>query len=225
MRRVHSADPPFNLFDADRHVYTINGTAVPSVTQVLSEERFIDFSDIPNGIMAEARARGTYVHQVLHAYLEDDFDVDDCDPRFRGYLDSAIAYLAEARIKPLRDSDGKAIAVEYRFWHYARRYAGTVDYIAVDNDGALAIMDFKTGNPLDVATPLQTAAYELGVRDCLLPTLANPYTGPIRRRAIKLDRDGSRARVEPYNDPRDLSMFLCALNCVHFRRNSLKHPA
>src|SRR4029450_14005413 len=183
MRRVVGAEPAFNLFNPDRHIYTIGGIAVPSVTQVLSEERFIDFSGVPQSTLAEARARGTYVHQVLHAYLEDDFDIEVCDPRFRGYVDSAICYLAEANIKPLRDPDGKPIAVEYRFWHQPRMFAGTVDYVGWDPDGGLAIPDFATGHPLDVAKDLQTAAYECGIRDCLLPTLTDEYRGAIRRGA------------------------------------------
>lgn len=223
MRRTIGAEPALNLFDADRHIYTSNGRWFPSVTQVLSEERFINFAGIPESTLAEARARGTYVHQVLHLYLEDDFDIDDCDPRFRGYLDSAIAYLAEAKIKPLRDSDGKPMAVEYRFWHQPRMFAGTVDYVGWDPDGVLALTDFKSGNPTDVAADLQTAAYECGIRDCLLPTLTEPYTGPIRRRAVRLFRDGAPGKPEPYNDPHDLAIFFAALTCVHYRRNAHKH--
>lgn len=221
MRRV-GAVPSLNLFDADRHIYTINGTAVPSVTQVLSEERFIDFSGIPESTLAEARARGTYVHQVLHAYLEDDYDLDDCDPRFRGYVNSAVYYLAELGKTPLRDPDGKAIAVEYRFWHQSRMFAGTIDYVGWDPDNVLSLDDWKTGHPLDVAADLQTAAYQCGVRDCLIPTFEIPYSGEIRRRAVRLFKDGRPGKPDPYHDPNDLAIFFSALNCVHYRRNTHK---
>lgn len=211
-------------FDRESHVYRIGDHVVPSVTQVLNDERFIDFSGVPDGILATAQARGTYVHQVLHAYLEDDFDLDDCDPRFRGYVDSAIAYLADLKKQPLRDASGQAIAVEYRFWHARRMFAGTIDYVGWDPDDVLSLDDWKTGAPLDVAAPLQTAAYECGVRDCLIPQLDHRYTGPIRRRAVKLFADGRPGRPDPYTDPRDLQMFFMALSCVHFRRNNLRHP-
>jgi hypothetical protein len=213
--------PFVTAFDADRHVYTIDGIVAPSVTQVLNEERFVDFSMIPNGILSDAQARGTYVHQVLHAYLEDDYDVDDCDPRYRGYVDSAIAYLAELKKTPLRDADGKPIAVEYRFWHTRRWFAGTIDYVGFDGDGALSIDDWKTGSPDDVAAPIQTAAYECGIRDCLIPSIG--YDGPVRRRAVKLHRDGRPGTPAPYFDPRDLMVFFAALSCVHFRRNRCQH--
>jgi hypothetical protein len=211
-------------FDPDTHVYSIDGCDVPSVTQVLNEERFIDFSRVPADTLDEAQRRGTYVHQVLHYYLEGDFDLDDCDPRFRGYVDSALEYLARANKRPLV-IDGAVIAIEYRFWHRTRMFAGTMDYLGWDPDGVLSIDDWKTGQPSDVAAPLQLAAYECGVRDCLLPTLPSlKYKNkPIRRRAVKLFGDGKPGRPSVYEDPRDLAMFFNALTCVHFRRNRLRH--
>ncbi|HVL65769.1 MAG TPA: PD-(D/E)XK nuclease family protein [Vicinamibacterales bacterium] len=226
MNALVATAPPQFAFDPEKHLYTIDGQVVPSVTQVLEEERFIDFSVIPGETLEQAKARGTYVHTVLHYYLEGDFDLADVDERFRGYVDSALEYLAVAGMKPLRGADGTPIAVEYRFWDPDRRFAGTMDYLAYDSDGVLAINDWKTGEPSDVAAPLQTAAYEYGVRKFLLPTVLPTYAKskkPIRRRAVKLYRDGKRGRPEPYEDPRDLAMFFCALSCVHFRRNHQRH--
>jgi len=113
--------------------------------------------------------------------------------------------------------------VEYRFFHRTRKYAGTVDYVGWDSDGNLSLDDWKTGQPSDVAASLQTAAYEAGLRECLLPTFDRPYTGTIRRRAVKLYGDGRPGKAEPFHDPRDLGMFFNALSCVHFRRNNLRH--
>jgi hypothetical protein len=211
-------------FDPATHVYEIDGVVVPSVTQVLTEERFIDFSMVPDATLEQAQARGTYVHSVLHFYLEGDFDIEDCDPRYRGYVDSALEYLARLKKRPLRDDDGQVIAVEHRFWHRQRMFAGQIDYLGWDADLVLSIDDWKTGEPSDVAAPLQTAAYACGVRDYLLPTLtAAAKDQTIRRRAVKLFRDGKPGRPEIYDDPRDLAMFFNALTCVHYRRNGLRH--
>lgn len=214
---------PVCTFDVETHLYTINGIVVPSVTQVLEEERFIDFSMIPGETLDQAKARGTYVHTVLHYYLEGDFDLDDVDPRFRGYVDSALEYIARLKKKALRNERGEAIAVEYRFWHPRRYYAGTIDWLGWDEDEVLSIDDWKTGEPSDVAAPLQTAAYEAGVRDLLLPVLLPKYRKEIRRRAVKLYRAGKPGRPEPYTDTRDLAQFYNALTCVHFRRNGMRH--
>ena len=215
---------PLTVFDEEHHAYLIDGVVVPSVTQVLTDERFIDFSNVPNGIREDAMYRGRYVHAVLHYALENDYDLDDCDPRYRGYVDSAFAYLADVGKKPLRDPNGQSVAVEFRFWHVARMFAGTIDYVGVDADGALSIDDWKTGSPVDVAASIQTAAYECGLRQSAL-FRATGYDGPIKRRAVKLHRDGRPGTPEPYNDPRDLAVFFAALTCVHFRRNTCRHPA
>ena len=214
-------DAVTRLFDPDTHTYWANDRVMPSVTQVLTEQRFIDFSNVPPDVMATARDRGSYVHAALHASLEDDFDVDDCDPRFRGYLDSGLAFVAEAGLAPVKDPTGRIISVEYRFFHLVRWFAGTVDYIGIDRDGILTIADWKTGHPTDVAAALQTAAYEFGIRQCLAPVIG--YSGQIRRMAVKLFRDGTPAKPEPYSDPRDLSVFLSALACVHYKRNGMAH--
>jgi hypothetical protein len=210
-------------FDADRHVYAIDGIETPSVTSVLSALGFIDFSAVPADVLAAAQARGTYVHDVLHYVLEDDYELAACDPRFRGYVDSALAYIDQVQKRPIRDAEGRTLGVEWRFWHRRRWYAGTMDWLGFDPDGVLAIDDWKTGVPSDVAAPLQTAAYEAGVREVLLPEILPDYRGPIRRRAVKLFKDGRPGRPEVYTDPRDLPMFLAALSCVHYRRNGLRH--
>jgi hypothetical protein len=155
-----AAAPPEFSFDPVAHTYRIGELVVPSVTQVLNEEKFIDFSKVPDATLAHAQARGTYCHTVLHYYLEGDFDLADVDEHFRGYIDSALEYLDVARMKPLRNADGMPIAVEYRFWDSERKFAGTMDYLAWDPDDILAVSDWKTGEPSDVAAPLQTAAYE-----------------------------------------------------------------
>lgn len=202
-------------FDRGTHSYTIAGVPVVSVMQVLNEIGFVDFSGVPAEILAAAQARGSYVHSVLHYLLEDDFDLDDVDSRFRGYIDSALRWHEKARMRPLRHPvTNNPIAVEYRFWDAEKRFAGTLDYLAWDPDDVLAITDFKTGLPSEVGAPLQTAAYEHGVRLTLFPD----HRFPIRRRAVKLFPDGRPGRVEPYADERDLGMFFSALECVKFQR-------
>lgn len=218
-------------FDVEKHLYTVDGIVVPSVTQVLEEEKFVDFSRIPDETLDQAKARGTYVHTVLHYYLEGDFDLSDCLPQFRGYVDSALEYIGRVKKQPLRNPRGEAMAVEYRFWHLRRMYAGTIDWLGWDEDDVLSIDDWKTGEPTDVAAALQTGAYEAGIREGhtidragnLVGPLYPNYRKPIRRRAVKLFRDGNPGRQEPYSDPRDLSQFFNALTCVHFRRNRCRH--
>jgi hypothetical protein len=213
-------------FDPVRHIYAIDGFPVVSVTQVLNEEKFIDFSGVPSDTLATAQQRGTAVHKILHFWLEHDYDLEDTAPEYRGYVDSALAYFDQAQLQGLQHPlTGVPIGVEYRAWDRARRFAGTADYIAWDRDGVLAICDFKTGLPSEVAAPLQLAAYEHLVRLTLFPD----HRFPIRRRALKLHRDGKPATVEPYGPDtghayhQDIGTFFSALTCVHYRRNGMRH--
>jgi len=223
-RPAAAVPPPASVaFEEATHIYTVDGRPIPSVTQVLNEERFIDFSMVPNGTLHQAQFRGRYVHAVIHLLLDGDFDLSECATEYRGYVDSALGYLATLKKRRLVEVAGGP-GVEWRFWHLTRMYAGTIDYLGWDVDGVLSIDDWKTGEPEDVAAALQTAAYEAGVRHCLLPQQLPDYEGPIRRRAVKLFKDGRPGRVELYTDPRDLAMFYTALSCVHFRRNHLRHP-
>jgi hypothetical protein len=214
-------------FVEDDHIYAINGNVVRSITQVLGDVGFIDYSMVPQDILAAAQARGTRVHKALHYHLEGVLDWDSVDEVDRGYVESGLEYLDRAQLQPLRDPDSKEIlGVEYRFWDERDMTAGTIDYLAWEEDGWLSVNDWKTGEPSDVAAPLQTAAYaEYARRHLAEPLRARLGRKPlqIRRRAIKLFKDGAPGRAVPYNDPRDWPQFLAALSCVHFKRNGCTH--
>ncbi len=212
---------PF-AFDEATHTYTLAGVAVPSVTQVLNAEQFIDFSMVPRDILLDAQERGNRVHRAMHYYLERDLDMADVDDADRGYVDSGIAYVQEHGIRPF-EHDGQVIGIEYRGVHPLFRYGFTIDCVGLDPDDVAAIDDWKTGEPEDVAAALQTAAYEAALRVTLFRR--SPKVR-IRRRAVKLYRDGTPGRREPkegYTDPRDFGVFLAAFTSHNFKRNGFRH--
>ena len=211
-------------FDPITHTYTIDGAPVVSVSQVLNKIGLIDFSSVPTGILLRAQIRGTWVHEALRYWQEGDYEPGDAPDEFSGYLDSGINYLNELDKRPLRDAHGRPAGIEARFWDPERRFAGTMDSLGFDRDGVLAIDDWKTGEPSDVAAPLQLAAYQYGARKFLIPQYCPEYQGAVRRRAVKLFADGAPARVEPYTDPRDLQVFFAALAVVNYRENGMRHP-
>jgi hypothetical protein len=177
--------PPGCSYRDDLHEYQIAGIIVPSVTQILNEEGFVDFSQVPRYRLAEAQARGTRVHRYIHYWLEQDLDETSVWEEDRGYLQSAITYIEATRRTALTDASGRYIGIEFRFWNLHYLYG-----------------------------------------DALLSKLPKNHrlrSAPIRRRAVKLYRDGATARVEPYTDPRDWAQFLNALSCAHYRRNGLRH--
>lgn len=196
-------------FDAVAHRYHLYGTPVPSVTQVLRQAGYVSLDGVPEAVLERARHRGQRVHQALHFLFENDLDEESIDDEVRGYLESARGYIRRNIIEVHR--------VEVRLWSERHFCAGTCDLIARHTDGVVSVDDFKTGNPDDVAADLQTAAYlgfllEMSGRDDELRPLVK---GLVRRRSIRLYRDGRPGTDQIYGSAHDYSRFLSALSVVH----------
>lgn len=196
-------------FDAIEHRYRLYGTPVPSVTQVLRQAGYVNLGGVPPTVLEHARDRGQRVHQALHYLFEEDLNEDSIDDEVRGYLSSARLYILRNIVQVKR--------VEVRLWSERHFCAGTCDLIAMHADGYISVDDFKTGNPDDVAADLQTAAY-LG----FLLEMASRYEelrplvkGLVRRRSIRLYRDGRPGTDQVYGDSKDYSRFIAALTVVH----------
>lgn len=220
-------------FDRAEHVYRLNGAVVPSVTQVLRLSGYVDFyrdlslkiaegqlspSDGVYALMQRgrrlvaARERGQRVHDALHFLIEGDLDNDSIDDETRGYLESGEKYLASYVEKIYR--------AEFRVWSTRFGCAGTLDILALHHDGHLFIGDWKSGNPEDVAAWLQTAAYqgfllEMARSEAELAGVLSLYGPLLKRRSMRLYRDGRIAKETAYTDPSDYSKFLGALALVH----------
>jgi hypothetical protein len=193
------------VFDAEQHTYTLDGVVLPSVTGVLKASGLIDFSSIPPRYLEAALERGRIVHQALHYYNENDLDVGEFVgnyPQYAGYLQAWIAFKEQRRFRPM--------LCERRLVSRRHGVAGTLDCLG-EMDGHGALVDFKTGNPEDVAADLQTAAYEAFARewakeDAALAAFFASHK-VVRRFSVRLKRDGAFS-VSPYSNPGDYSEFL-----------------
>lgn len=222
------------VFDPTAHVYRLKGFVVPSVTQVLRQTRYVRLvEDIVEKaerreltwvealtqmekrlrILEIARDRGSRVHNALHFMVEGDLDDDTIDDEVRGYLLSGQRYI-EKNIR-------QVYRAEFRVWSSTHIFAGTLDLFALHTDGFLSVDDAKTGSPDDVAADLQTAAYvgavlEMSKDDQELAAILRTTKQPIvRRRSLRLFKDGRIARESLYTDSRDYTKFLNALSVVH----------
>jgi len=198
-----AAATPLLTFDAPTHTYALDGVTVPSVTTVLKEAGYIDFSRIPSEILERARDRGSVVHQALHYLNDGDLDPDSVRDDLRGYVQAGIDFR--------RTAGFTVYSCELRVCSPTWRVAGTLDLLGRWADDTLTIADYKTGSPADVAADLQLAAYAELVRETY-PELADE---PIRRVSVRLTKDGA-FHVEPYDDDSstDWSIFLAALTTV-----------
>lgn len=128
-------------FDEENHIYTLRGYRLPSVTQLMRPMSAMVYGDVSDDVLMEAADRGTRAHEsisniVLYGIEETDEDTEPYVSAFNGFM---------------RDFKPTWIASEYRTYHKALQYAGTVDligYATPDDGSGVDVVDLKTTNTL-----------------------------------------------------------------------------
>ncbi len=136
-------------FDPSQHIYTFNGTEFKSVTTIVEEcfEAFdadywarVKRPGDPESLKREwedkareARELGTLMHdRIERYYLGEQLEPEAAsDPTFRHFLNFAN----EHRLTPYR--------TEWRIFSERSHVAGTLDFLAVDENGRFTIYDWK----------------------------------------------------------------------------------
>lgn len=126
-------------FDPQNHQYTVDGKAVPSVTQLVAPlgADYDEPDDFTEFAIDNAADRGIAMHAYLAHRLaggaEDEFELP---AEYEGYIDAVEAFLSEHEITPYY-TETPMCAV----WRGVT-YAGTPDLIG-EVDGVLTIVDYK----------------------------------------------------------------------------------
>jgi len=180
-------------FDAIDHTYHLDGSPVPSVTQVLG--------DIIPGWHAEEwyLQRGTAVHACAALVAQGQPFLHD--PQIDGQVAAVRRFFRE--VQP------EVIACEERVYSARHRYAGTLDLIA-KIAGTLTLIDWKAS--ISKSVPYQLAAYALAYSEPV-------KQGRIRRGvAVQLKADGTYRMSETYDLRRYEAGFLAMLGAHNIRR-------
>lgn len=123
-------------FDSERHIYTLNGIQLPSVTQIMEPMSLILYQGIPQETLYGAADRGTRAHEQISNYVL--YGVAEYDEDTKPYFEAFLEF--ESRYHPVW------IASEYRTFHKALRYAGTIDLIGLidpDDGTGVDVIDLK----------------------------------------------------------------------------------
>jgi hypothetical protein len=190
-------------FDAATHTYTLDGVLVPSVTGILKASGLIDFSGIPDHVLAA----GTVVHEAVHYVNEGDLDhasfVADY-PDLLGYVEGWLAFRQQRAFVPILN--------EGRIASRRLQVAGTLDCLG-ELDGVGVLLDYATGRPEDVCKDYQTAAYLGLALDWEHEPEADPRLADffarhphIKRYAVRLEKTGAFS-LHRYDDPGDFRKF------------------
>jgi len=184
-------------FDPIKHEYRKDGVVVPSVTQILSAEGFVDSRWFDEW----SRGRGSMVHKAIEFYNEGDLDEDTLDPVLVPYVEAWKEFKELTRCK--------IVLAEQMVCSEIYGYAGTLDIFGAIDDQEI-IIDLKSG-AVSKATGLQLAAYAL--------TLPNYHR--IKRYGLRLQQNG-RPSIKPFTDRNDYKVWQAAVAVHHWKTNNLK---
>lgn len=140
-------------FDEEKHLYTVNGIDVPSVSKILQPLSLQGYMGINREILDYAAQRGTSVHFSIELF--DDTGCEEVREDCRGYFEQYKAW--KEKFQP------EILATEYRFYHPTLWYAGTVDKV-IRIGGQTILMDLKTTAQInDWYLGPQLGAYAFGL--------------------------------------------------------------
>lgn len=177
-------------FDAEKHLYRLDGQALPSVTQVLQGVGLIDRT----WFTEYARTRGTYVHEAARLFDENDLDWESLDPAIRMYVLAYCDFRATTNW-PLSDIELPVASATYG-------YAGTIDRV-FNTTPIRTVIDIKTGQP-EPWHDLQLAAYAAALGE------------PCKRVGLYLSDDG-KWTTKTYSERAAESVFLSALAIFNWK--------
>lgn len=200
-------------FSPEAHTYTLDGVRLPHITGILEGAGLVDYSDIPEAMLENAKLRGSAAHLCCALYDQGRLDPRTVHPAVEGHLFAWQMFL---------DDTGAVVDpewIERPLHHPTWQYAGTPDRVLVLR-GVCTVVEIKTPLVLHPATALQTAAQQLLIE-------ANGGTVQARR-AVLLRADGTyrlEPRSGPFRDPSDHRVFLAALTTQRWKALHLKEAA
>lgn len=189
-------------FDEVRHQYLLDGKPVPSVTKVISN---VSEDMMLNNSFIKAGVRGTAVHKLCEMINNGEkVNIEQIPEDIDRYLQGYLLFCKQEKYTII-ESEMRLASSKYRF-------AGTMDILATNPKGKLAIMDIKTSAIVSPTTALQLAAYEQCYKE-----MSDLKSTKMDRVCIWLTGDGGYQLVH-YKDPNDWNVFLCKLASFNWDR-------
>lgn len=187
-------------FDPETHTYTLDGQAVPSVTQVL-KPLLGWYGDGAEG----ARVRGSDVHSLT---AQHDWGLSPAVPEdLAPYIAAWEKFKENLRLCP--------VAVEKRVAHPVWLYAGTLDRVMRFPGGTVALVDIKTSVSLEAWIGCQLAAYREAWNH------ERPKAEQITKSlAVSLRADGTYALRTFADHPGDWAMFTSLLTEARWKERN-----
>ena len=121
-------------FDEENHIYKLNGSIIPSVSEIIEPIHKRIYEDISFNTLKSAADRGIRVHRAIEFINKYDFYSIDND--CKGYIEAYKKFRNE-------HPDWRLLNSEFRTYHKNLLYGMTIDEIYQTPKGLL-INDIKT---------------------------------------------------------------------------------
>ncbi len=194
-------------FDKETHTYRLDGIVLPSITQILQAEGFVDLSKVPQYVLEASQKFGTAAHKACELWDKGILDVSVLSAPLIPYLECWKKFKQDNKITDF-------LAIEKQMYSAIWRFAGTPDRVFQVNQKYADLFEIKTASELYPANGLQLAAQEVLVEE--------NYKLKIRHKWVVQLNDTGIPKIEPYKEPRDKTVFLSALNTYRWKKENLK---
>ena len=146
-------------FDEEKHIYTVDGVRMPSVTEILAPITAKTYGEISKEVLRMAADRGTIVHKACE---EIDYGLETEVPvEYEGYVEAYIAFLNDYR----PDWSG----IEQMVYNGDCGYCGTVDRYGMML-GSEWVVDIKTTTSPTKYTKMSGCCQTIAYRDAIVTT-------------------------------------------------------
>ena len=140
-------------FDEENHIYKLNGSIIPSVSEIIEPIHKRIYEDISFNTLKSAADRGIRVHRAIEFINKYDFYSIDND--CKGYIEAYKKFRNE-------HPDWRLLNSEFRTYHKNLLYGMTIDEIYQTPKGLL-INDIKTTSQAHLdAWSVQLGGYKAG---------------------------------------------------------------
>jgi hypothetical protein len=199
-------------FNEEKHEYQLNGVVIPSVTQIINSV-LRPFEKINPAVLERAAWRGTCIHKMIELFELGTLDMSTVDHQFVPYLEAWKKFKAESGFEVEQS------LIERPMVHSVFRYGLKPDLVGMLGRN-FVVLDIKSGD-IQIATALQTAAYQEGINNGLFQGIDNtvPCDLRIRQRIALQLKDNGKYKMIKYTDRQDWNLFLSALSIYNWKGN------
>lgn len=191
------------VFNETTHEYKLNGTIIPSVTQIIKNAGLINFDFVNENLLKQKADLGDKIHSTTELYDKQSLDEKLLHPILSTYLKAWKKFILDYNYSPAE--------IELQLFHEIYKYAGRIDRIGLVN-GILSIIEIKSG-VYHKSHYIQTAGYELLYNQ-------NKKKSDCAKKRIIVYLNPEGYLVKEAKNENDKNIFLAALTVSNYKRSS-----